>query len=324
MSQEILQQPVVMANDKSDDSNGTLRSYLPILVVLFGSAAIVLLRLNLGGDRFISDGALMMLALAAYLGAAVFYLTNLYAPSKIAERLGAWGATIGVLLNFSSWLVRWLAAYDRELSIFISQGRDAADMPWFFRYVPFANLYDLSLAFAFGAGIATLFVIRRQQFKIVAALSLPLAAIILVLARFIGGEFIDLPPVLDSYWRPIHVGVASLSYGVALVCFAVAVLYLLKDGLKVQTMAIWTSIFALSVFATISKFSVFSLTTFGTYTASTFVGESRMTLALRADIPYVGWLIVLAGALLMGATIAFLIYLSNGDRRAGQIGRYSL
>lgn len=324
MSQEILQQPVVMAKDTSDDSNGRLRSYVPILVVLFGSGAVVLLRLNLGGERFISDGALMMLALGAYLGAAVFYLTNLYAPSKIAERLGAWGATIGVLLNLSSWLVRWLAAYDRELAIFISQGRDAADMPWFFRYVPFANLYDLSLAFAFGAGIATLFVIRRHQFKIVAALSLPLAAIILVLARFIGGEFIDLPPVLDSYWRPIHVGVASLSYGVALVCFAVAVLYLLKDGLKVQTMAIWTSIFALSVFATISKFSVFSLATFGTYTASTFVGESRMTLALRADIPYVGWLIVLAGALLMGATIAFLIYLSNGDRRAEQIGRYSM
>ena len=89
-------------------------------------------------------------------------------------------------------------------------------------------------------------------------IALPLAAIILVLARFIGSEFIDLPPVLDSYWRPIHVGIASISYGVALVCFAVAVLYLLKDGLKVEKMAVWTSIFALAVFATISKFSVFN------------------------------------------------------------------
>jgi ABC-type transport system involved in cytochrome c biogenesis permease subunit len=61
---------------------------------------------------------------------------------------------------------------------------------------------------------------------------LPLAALVLTLARFIGDEFIDLPPVLDSYWRPYHVGVASLSYGVALVCFAVAVIYLLKDNVK--------------------------------------------------------------------------------------------
>jgi cytochrome c-type biogenesis protein CcsB len=126
--------------------------------------------------------------------------------------------------------------------------------------------------------------------------------------------------VLDSYWRPIHVGVASLSYGIALVCFAVAVLYLLKDGLKVEAMAIWTSAFALSVFATISKFSVFSLSTFGTYTASTFVGDSKMSLALRADIPYVGWLIVAAAALLVGATVAGVLHLSNGDGKTQRIG----
>jgi cytochrome c-type biogenesis protein CcsB len=141
-----------------------------------------------------------------------------------------------------------------------------------------------------------------------------------VLARFIGGEFVDLPPVLDSYWRPIHVGVAALSYGIALVCFAVAVLYLLKDGLKVEAMAIWTSVFALAVFATISKFSVFAPGTFGTYTSSTFVGNSRMSLALRADIPYVGWLLVAAGALLAGAIVAHLIYLSKADETAKKIG----
>ncbi len=208
-----------------------------------------------------------------------------------------------------------------ELDIFIQQGKDIAEMPWLFRYVPFANLYDLSLAFAFGAGITTLLVIRRPQFRIVAALTLPLAAIILVLARFIGSEFIDLPPVLDSYWRPIHVGIASLSYGIALVCFAVAVLYLLKDGLKVQAMAIWTSIFALSVFATISKFSVFSLSSFGSYTASTFVGNSRQSLALRADIPFVGWLLMAAAVLLIGGSIAYANYLSNSNEMGNKIGR---
>ena len=232
-----------------------------------------------------------------------------------------WGATLGVFFNLSSWLVRWVAAYDRELEIFTRQGKDLAEMPWVFRYIPFANLYDLSLAFAFGAGITTLLVIRRPQFRIVATLALPLAAIILTLARFIGAEFMDLPPVLDSYWRPIHVGIASLSYGIALVCFAVAVLYLLKDGLKVQAMALWTSFFALTVFATVSKFSVFSLASFGTYTASTFVGTSRQSLALRADIPYVGWLLVAATALLIGAGIAYSVYLNKNDEKANIIGR---
>ena len=84
------------------------------------------------------------------------------------------------------------------------------ETPWFFRYIPFANLYDLSIAFAFGAGFATLLLAHRKNFQILSAFSLPIAALILTLARFIGDEFIDLPPVLDSYWRPIHVGVASL------------------------------------------------------------------------------------------------------------------
>ncbi len=266
----------------------------------------------------------MMLALASYLIAAVFYLTNFYAPFRLAERLGLWAATAGVFFNLSSWLVRWVAAYDRELDIFTEQGRSAADMPWAFRYVPFANLYDLSLAFAFGAGITTLLVMKRRQFRMIAALSLPLAAIILVLARFIGSELIDLPPVLDSYWRPIHVGIASLSYGVALVCFAIAVFYLLKDGLRVEKMAIWVSVFSLSVFATVSKFSIFAPATFGTYTASTFVGDSRMSLALRADIPYVGWLIVAAAGLLLLSAFAFAKDLSAVDEKMRQAGNWLL
>ena len=322
MSESILKTPIVAADTAEPfvRSDTAAQTYVPFALSIVGSLILVAARINLGGAAFISDGALMMLSLAAYLIAAVFYLTNFYAPFRFAEGLGLWAATLGVFFNLSSWLVRWVAAYHRELEIFRSQGRDIAEMPWLFRYVPFANLYDLSLAFAFGAGITTLLVMRRRDFRIVAGVALPLAAIILVLARFIGNDLLDLPPVLDSYWRPIHVGIASLSYGVALVCFAVAVLYLLKDGLKVEKMAFWTSVFTLSVFATISKFSVFAPSTFGIYTASTFVGDSRMSLALRADVPYVGWLLVAAAVLLIGTMFAFGVHLakdSSGSRRIG-------
>ncbi len=321
MNQEILKQPIIISSDKAEgETASSVKSYIPFALAICGSLAFLIIRIYTGGAHFISDGALMMLGLACYLTAAVFYLTNLYAPFKMAERLGMWGAGLGVFFNLSSWLFRWVIGYEREVEIFLKQGRAITEMPWVFRYVPFANLYDLSLAFAFGAGVTTLLVMRREQFRIVATLSLPLAAIILTLARFIGGDFMDLPPVLDSYWRPIHVGVASLSYGIALVCFVVAVLYLLKDGLKVQTMAIWTSLFALSVFATISKFSVFSPATFGKYTASTFLGNSKFSLALRADIPYVGWFLLSAGVLLVGVIIAYGNYISKGDEKARKFG----
>ncbi|MEJ7713886.1 MAG: cytochrome c biogenesis protein CcsA [Pyrinomonadaceae bacterium] len=303
-----------------DEKGWELRSYLPAALPIVGALAMLLLRIQMGGDSFISDGALMMIALACYLTAATFHLTNLYAPSGLAQRIGLWTGSLGVFFNLSSWLVRWVAAHDRELEILSKNGYGMDQMPWLFRYIPFANLYDLSLAFAFGAGITTMLIAGRKSYRFLGALSLPLAALILVLARFIGNEFIDLPPVLDSYWRPIHVGVASLSYGVALVCFAAAIVYLLKDGVKPEAMAIFSSIFALSVFASVSRFSVF---TTGIYSASVFIKGSRASLPLRADLPYVGWLIVLSGLLLLGVIVLFLKICFEGRYESAYLGTLS-
>src|SRR5436190_3268580 len=250
----------------------------------------------------------MMLALACYIFAALFQLTNLYAPSSMAEKLGFWAGALGVFFNLSSWLTRWVGAYEHEIAIMRESGNMTT--PWVFRYIPFANLYDLSLAFAFGAGLTTLLFAHPRSFRILSAFTLPVAALILTLARFIGDEFIDLPPVLDSYWRPIHVGDASLSYGVALVCFGVAVMYLLKDGIKVEAMAIWSSIFSLAVIATVSKFSVF---TEFVYRAGLFVpgepGKHPFSAPFRLEIPYVGPALAVAGLLLAGAIVSFVIYI---------------
>ncbi|HEX5707579.1 MAG TPA: cytochrome c biogenesis protein CcsA, partial [Pyrinomonadaceae bacterium] len=325
---EVLKQPVIAggAEDAATTAEpAAWRSYVPAGIAVGGALLVSLLRWQVGGERFITDGALMMLALAAYLIAAVFYLLNLYAPSTLFQKIGLVSATGGVLLNLASWCVRWFAAYDAEVVHFVEQGLPKEQWPWAFRYVPFANLYDLSLAFAFGAGITTLLIGHRKNFRFIGAISLPLAALILVLARFIGDDLIELPPVLDSYWRPIHVGIASLSYGVALVCFAVAVVYLLKDGVKTEAMAIWASIFALSVFATVGHFSVFAPATFGTYRASTVFGGSRQSFPfLRADLPYVGLLLVLAGVMLAAVVVAFLVYLNKRDERARRMGHYLL
>ena len=300
----------------------TWKSFLPTILVIGGSFVMLGLRLQIG-PTFMSDGALMMLALASYILAALFLLTNLYAPSSMAEKIGYVGAALGVFFNFSSWLVRWVAGYEHEIAVMRESGNMST--PWVFRYVPFANLYDLSLAFAFGAGIATLLFAQRKNFRILAAFTLPIAALILTLARFIGNEFIDLPPVLDSYWRPIHVGDASLSYGVALVCFGVAVMYLLKDGVKVEAMAIWSSLFGLSVLATISKFSVF---TAFVYRAGLFVpnesGKKAFSAPFRLEVPYVGPALVLTGVVLVGVIACFLVYIYQNNGKAKVFGHYLL
>src|SRR2546423_1514002 len=255
---DVLKSPADFGSPSFDTGAWSLRSYLPAALPVFGALLMLLLRIQFGGAHFINDGALMMLALACYLTAATFHLLNLYAPSALAQRAGLWLGSLGVLFNFSSWLIRWVAARDREVEIFVRQGRNLVDLPWVFRYIPFANLYDLSLAFAFGAGITTMLISGRKNYRFLGAFSLPLAALILVLARFIGSELINLQPVLDSYWRPIHVGIASLSYGVALVCFATAVVYLLEDGVKPEAVSISAAIFGLSVFGTVSHYWAFT------------------------------------------------------------------
>jgi cytochrome c-type biogenesis protein CcsB len=300
----------------------TWQSYLPTIMVVVGSFTMMGMRVQMG-DAFINDGALMMIALACYILAGLFQLTNLYAPSSMAEKIGYFGAALGVFFNFSSWLVRWVSAYDHEIAIMRASGN--METPWVFRYVPFANLYDYSLAFAFGAGVATLLFAQRRKFRILSAFTLPLAAIILTLARFIGNEFIDLPPVLNSYWRPIHVGVASLSYGIALVCFAVAVIYLLKDRVKIEAMAIWSSVFGLGVIATISKFSVF---TDFVYRAGLFVpneaGKKPFSAPFRLELDYAGPALAISGVLLVGVIIAFLLYLYQNSEQARTVGHYLL
>ncbi|MEK7833286.1 MAG: cytochrome c biogenesis protein CcsA, partial [Acidobacteriota bacterium] len=216
----------------------SITNYLPALLPLIGAFLILAVRIKFGASAVPADSSLIILAVLFYLIAAASQLTNLWAPIGFLQRLGLWALSLGFLFNFSSWLVRWVAAGDRENWVrMTNQITGEFHSWWFFSYIPYANLYDLSVAFAFGAGFATLLISQRENSRFIGAISTPLISLILLLAIFIGSEINNLMPVLDSYWRPIHVGVASMSYGVALVSFAMAVMYLIKDGVKMESMA---------------------------------------------------------------------------------------
>ncbi|MCU0238723.1 MAG: cytochrome c biogenesis protein CcsA [Pyrinomonadaceae bacterium] len=313
---------VIAANEIRGEINleSNFYTYLPAVLAIVGGFLMMFGRFQMG-NSFISDSALMMIALACYLLAALFELTNLYAPSQMAQKIGMFGATLGVFFNLSSWLVRWVSAYELEIANLAASGNPI--QPWFFRYIPFANLYDFSIAFAFGAGIGTLLIANRKEFRFITAFSLPLACLILTLARFIGAEIIDLPPVLDSYWRPIHVGVASLSYGITLVCFAIAVIYLLKDKVKVESMGIWASIFSIGVIATISKFSVL---TEGVYRSGLFLPGSPkpMNAMFRLELPYVGIALAVSAVLSLATIVAFMMYLYQNKESGKKFGHIFL
>lgn len=272
-----------------------LFEWAPVAIPILAAVLIVIARLQIGHTKFLDDGSLIVLALICYLFAAVIGLMEMYADRQVLGRWGLWLASAGFGLNAAAWGTRWIAAGDREGWI-----------RWAFRYVPFANLYDLSIAFAMGAALATVVVCRKKESRVVMGVAMLMAALIVMLAIFLGREFIDLPPVLDSYWRPIHVGIASLSYGVVLVCFSIAVLYLIKDGFKVEIMGVFVALSGLGIYSFVNRSD---LVTTGSYGMSVMFADAAsgqsQGLPLRAAIPVVGPIMIGALVLLVVALVLF-------------------
>ena len=317
----------IAASQESGEGRSPIINYLPALIPLVAAFVLLAVRVSSGPKGFPNDGALAVLAVLSYLIAAASLLTNLWAPIGFLQRLGMWTLSFGFFFNFSSWLVRWVTSGERENWVrMTNQITGEYHFWWFFSYIPYANLYDLSLAFAFGAGFASLLVSQRENSRFIGAISAPLISLVLLLAVFIGNEFINLPPVLDSYWRPIHVGVASLSYGVALVSFAMAVVYLIKDGVKMESMAL--TIAAFMIGANVFVWLMGGIKGFDPFTLSYRLNPGVLhsggfsNSGARVALPGVGFLATLALLLFVAAAVCFALYLYRKNEPARGYGHW--
>jgi ABC-type transport system involved in cytochrome c biogenesis permease subunit len=63
--------------------------------------------------------------------------------------------------------------------------------------------------------------------------------------------------------------------------------------------------------------------TVGSYGTAVFM-PPRFPLPIRAELPYVGWLLAASGLLLAGVIVLFLLYLYGGDARARRLGHHVL
>ncbi|MEO6726762.1 MAG: cytochrome c biogenesis protein CcsA [Blastocatellia bacterium] len=319
----------IAASPASGERKSSIKNYLPALLPLIGAFLLLAARVKLGAAAVPADGPLIVLAVLSYLIAAASLLTNFWAPIGFLQRLGLWTLSLGFFFNFSSWLVRWATMGDRENWIRMTNQITGEYHPmWFFSYIPYANLYDLSVAFAFGAGFATLLISQRPNSRFIGAISTPIISVILLLAVFIGSEFINLPPVLDSYWRPIHVGVASMSYGVALVSFAMAVMYLIKDNVKLEAMALAVAAFTVAAYVFVwlmggikglDPFTLSYRLNPGVLHAQGFSNSGA-----RVALPGVGILATLSLLLFFAAAVCFALYLYKNRQAARGIGHWLL
>ena len=88
------------------------------------------------------------------------------------------------------------------------------------------------MVLVFSWAVVALHVLAEWRLKLpfLGAITLPIAALALILMQVLPGEIRPLVPALQSTWLQIHVTLAMLSYAGFTISFAVALLYLVKDG----------------------------------------------------------------------------------------------
>lgn len=94
---------------------------------------------------------------------------------------------------------------------------------------PWGNLYEFTVAFAFGICAATIILDRGRRLSAVSTIAYGVALALLAYATTLPNAVVDLVPALQHpLLLTIHVGMAMLSYGIFAFAFAAGVAYLLQ------------------------------------------------------------------------------------------------
>ncbi len=94
---------------------------------------------------------------------------------------------------------------------------------------PFANMYEFSVAFAWGILITYLYFERKYHQRVLGVVALPISLAMLLYATTIPSTLDPLVPALqNNLLLSVHVAVAIVAYGTFTVAFGAAVLHLIQ------------------------------------------------------------------------------------------------
>ena len=142
-----------------------------------------------------------------YLVATLFYLAHLTRKKEIIEKIGSYVLVSACLVHLVATLFRYIEA----------------------GYTPITNLHE-SLSF-FALCTAVFFLYLRKTYRIpgLGSIVLPVVSIMVIWALALPSPIKPLPPVLQSYWLPIHTGLAFIGDAIFLVGCLVSIIYLLAE-----------------------------------------------------------------------------------------------
>ena len=109
------------------------------------------------------------------------------------------------------------------------------------------------MVLVFSWAVVALNALAEWRFKLnfLGAITLPIAALALILMQVLPGEIHPLVPALQSTWLQIHVTLAMLSYAGFTISFAAAILYWVKDGVTPRNFLSSVAALVVGVYGTI-------------------------------------------------------------------------
>ncbi len=242
--------------------------------------------------KFLNDATLLSSALLAYFAALVLQLGYVLQREELLMRVASFITVLGFAAHSAAF-----ALHSVEL------GRP-----------PFGGINEVMVSFSWAIVLISLIVEKSAGFKLVNLIALPLAAIALFLTILLPGERSGfLVPALRSYWLYIHVSLAMFSYSALAVSFAIAVLYLVKDGVGPESFGLPVMGMVLGVYLAVGKSSIVTEAAYGLNALE----NGREVLAspdlpLRITIPGVGPILLAAFVFSLLAFVAYLAFRIRG------------
>ncbi|MFA5701017.1 MAG: c-type cytochrome biogenesis protein CcsB [Desulfuromonas sp.] len=96
-------------------------------------------------------------------------------------------------------------------------------------YTPVTNLHESLSFFAWALAGVFMLIDLQMRMQVMAAVTSTIVTVFMLFGSLMPMHTQDLNPALDSFWLPIHVGLAFLGNAVFTVAFVAAILYLIQE-----------------------------------------------------------------------------------------------
>ncbi len=248
------------------------------LIVLVGLAIAFLLFMAflnvVKSGNLLNETNLLFAALIFYAGAGALYLGFGVTGTESYVKFASFSTWLGLLANTAAIAHRWYES----------------------GHAPFSSVYEMLLSFVWTLAVLTLVAEKKYGVKVIGTVTMPVAIVGVVLMQLLRTEVHPLVPALQSTWLHVHVTLAMLAYAACALSFALAMMFLIQDNLKTETVLAVTSASAVAIYASVvltrfEKWGGLNLVAWNSETKSeVFLSRG---VRLFAVVPDLGWLMTL-------------------------------